>query len=318
MSDGSCGYILWCPDFFNGPLPGDDRSKWEVSGFANCFLWQNNQASREPQNFEQAGFLPYGCDTDQIPAEYTYDTTRSIADPAAHLLASDLVADARTMAACIALTYYGRMDSAAGEIGVIENLPIEELLTGSDGAPLNVDQLMTFSNDKRRLGIDTIETIYRPSEKSTSVFRSNERGMFYRAQDTPEPTILADQSTNFGPRVFGFVWRNVVPGAGLAIDLTKCIEWRPEANSGLTQVPIHTHGISPMPAVIAKIDRIEATNGHPIWTRMKAAGKSFVSKVAQMAQTGTGEMLMDRGKGYVAKKFMSEFLTYAPAALAIL
>jgi len=279
----TCGYLLWCPDYHN---TFNDNFPDQPSG-GNCFMFLNEDSTVHPTNSPGIGGTggPFGSRNRAFDG---YSTAATIDDPAGPLVSSDVVSDARPLSACMAMTYYGRMDESAGEVGFISNLPIEELLDGGRGGdPLSVDELMNYTNKKMRLGVDTIESVYRLNDGSSEHFRAYEDSM-YSIQ--PGATTVVSNAKVLSPRVFGIVWRRTQPGAGLTFDLTKSIEWRAEASSGITQTPIHTYSRSKVPQVNAKLDTIER-RGHPIWDRVVTTGKSLVSQISQMALSGTGQLV---------------------------
>ena len=281
----TCGYVLWCPDFSNKDNGGLDSHTTSWSDQGNLFAWQENDSTVQPSN---GGGFPYGSNRNPI-TDGTL-TTRVLDDPAANLVRSDIVADARVIGACMQMTYYGKMLDSAGEVGFISNLPVEELIHGgANNLPFSVDDLLIYCNNKSRLGIDTLENVYRPNELSSNHFRTNDESLL--DFDVPNPAVVSPESKTLSPRCFGFVWRNVEPDAGLVFDFTKSIEWRAETSSGLTQTPIHTSSRSLVPVVNATIDRHEHRTGKNLWERVKGATTSLRSEISKIALTGTGKLL---------------------------
>ena len=289
----TCGYVLWCPDFCN---KDDGFGSWTTQG--NLFEWQHTSSSVAPSN---SGGFPYGTCRDRV-VDGTV-TTLTLDDPAANLVRSDIVSDARVLGACMQMTYYGKMLDAAGEVGYISNLPVNELLSGgAGGIPISVDDLLVYCNNKQRMGVDTLEAVYRPNELSSNHFRTNEQRLL--GMDTPNPTIIPPEAATLSPRCFGFVWRNVEPDAGLVFDFTKSIEWRAEAGSGLSQTPIHTTGSSLVPSVNAIVDSHERRVGKSLWERLKASTSTLRSEISKIALTGTGSKLLKDGAQYLASAGM--------------
>lgn len=269
------GFFLWAPDFHNQGLsevgPPYPRG-------TNVWSYQTANTGSIPTNTPT---LPYGYG--DLAASLDVTTT-SYADPAYSLVNSDLIQDARIVSACMQMTYYGSMKNSAGEVAFISNLPLDALLSGGPGdTPLTVDWLMNYATHKQRLGIDTLENVYRLNEQSSDKFKDT--GDF--AVSTPDGgSSEVDQvSSTLAPRVFGFVWRSVQVGEGISFDLTKSIEWRAKPASGLTQSHIHRTGPSQVPRINAMIDRLEAA-GHKVWERTKATAASLGSTLAMNAYTG--------------------------------
>jgi hypothetical protein len=285
--DLSCGYLLWCPEYSNV----HEAQSGETSS-GNLFMWQSADPGKRPTNFSGA---PYGSATslsNQMITAYT------VPDPAANLLKSDIVADARCVGACLQLTYYGRMAESSGEIAFISNLPVSQLFESEKvtvGASVN--QLMQYTNTHARLGTDTVETVFRPSEDTSSTFRSEDDACLIipdAKQPMPgvEVTTLGVGPAVSEPRVFGFVWRNVAGHQSLSFDITKSIEWRAEVSSGLTQVPLR----SVAPSQVARVNRVIDSHPHPRinWHRVVDSASSQLSKIA-LTGTGYGQRLLNYG-----------------------
>jgi hypothetical protein len=307
----TCGYVLWCPDYFNKDTASSQAG---FSEQGNLFAWQNDDSTVAPSN---SGGFPYG--SNRNPTIDGTLTTRTLDDPAANLLRSDIVADARVIGACMQMTYYGKMLDSAGEVGFISNLPVEELILGGSGAvPISVDDLLVFCNNKSRMGVDTLENVYRPNELSSNHFRTNSVSML--TMNPPSDAIVSTEAQTLSPRCFGFVWRNVEPDAGLVFDFTKSIEWRAETSSGLTQTPIHTTSSSLVPMINASIDAHERRTGVHIWERLKSSTASLRGEISKIAFTGMGKLLKEGGR--VAARFgMQSLKTLAadiPLALTML
>jgi hypothetical protein len=290
----TCGYCLWCPDFTNEDTTGTDELPSTDQG--NLFIWQSNDSTKFADNSESS---PFGIGIDA-------GTTKTLPDPAVHLLKSDIVSDARCIGACMQLTYFGTMMNSAGEVGFISNLPVSECLTGGVGNnSFSVDELMNYSTKAHRFGTDTEEAIYRLNDQSSGLFRDHDTKLLnVPLANTSKVTTVAMAAKTLGPRMFGFVWRNTSPDAGLTLAFTKSIEWRSEAASGLTQTPIHSYGASKVPAVNAVIQRAEA-KGHPMWERTMSHAGSAAGRVANAAFTGVGNALVSKGINMVESTAMS-------------
>lgn len=318
----TCGYCLWCPDFSNNTGDGVFPSA------GNLFLWQSSSPSASPQDLvtaaEQSAF---GSNRFyQANGPHT-DTAATLNDPCGSLVETTLVADIRVLAACMQLTFIGKMTDASGEVGFINNLPAQELLTGGprvpgqldpdrEGTPCTVDHLFTYCNMKRRLGVDTNETIYRLNELSSNHFQDeNSRLMKLAPNGNDFSASIPAATAILSPRVFGFVWRNTIGDAGLVFDLTKSIEWRPETSSGLTQTPIRTGGPSLVPYINKVIDDSEEKTGRAVWNRVQSSVGSSVAKVAQAAFTGVASKILDQGSKFLRNHGMQILGAAAPLLL---
>lgn len=128
-----CGYLFWNPEFHDDPvavLPGSSIIR------GNIVLWQATDSSLAPDNSIGFPFGNGGLDT----------TALFLADPASTLVHSDLVADARTVGACLQLRYTGTADNASGELCYFTGLSAQDLLTGGGGnGRLSVDDLFAFA-----------------------------------------------------------------------------------------------------------------------------------------------------------------------------
>lgn len=286
----SCGYLLWCPEYSNSYDPLSDPAP--SSG--NLFMWQSSDPGKRPAN--HADGVPYGS----APLSANMTTAAAIPDPAASILESDIVADARCVGACLQMTYYGRMADSSGEVAFIDNLPVSQLFESPTPAVgSSVNQLMQYTNKHMRLGTDTIETVFRPSETTSSTFRG-EHDACLLIPGTSAPTTVDSLPTQLGvgpsvsePRVFGFVWRNVVGTQSFSFDITKSIEWRAEVSSGLTQTPLR----SIAPSQVARVNRVIDSKPHPRinWHRVTDSVSSEISKIAFTGAGSVGQGLLNYG-----------------------
>lgn len=272
--DHTCGYVLWCPEFSN---PGSEVSSIQAD-LANLFVWQDTDPSSRPLNTISNQFGR---------GDYTGITADSIPDPVSALMGSNIVADARSLGACIQMTYVGKMLDSAGEVAAISNLPMSELITGGpNGDPLTVNELMVYATTKQRLGVETREVKHKPSVTTGGIFRGEDDGMVQMDWPVTTPASLTSEAETTSPVVFGFVWRSVAPNSPITLDFTKSIEWRPDATSGLTQVPTKHYGASPLPNVLKSLDHAHA-RGHPVWDNIKRAGAAALGLGANaLAQKG--------------------------------
>lgn len=274
----TAGYALWCPDFSNTK---------SIDTPGNVYIFVTDNSSDAPANNELNNNAFFAVPTSQGATALT-NTAFHIGDPAAALLESTTVADARCLSACMTMTYLGRMRDSSGEMCFIQNLPLSELLTGRSGdLPVSVDQLFTYSSHKNRLGIDTIETVYRPNTLSTDHFRTSQQSpLLLDLLQVPLRTKIEPTIASYAPRVFGFVWRNTEGNAPFSFDFIKNIEWRPEVVSGFTQVPMTVSGPSRLETTLAYLDRLSKSNPN-VWNRILGGASSVGAAIAKLAYTGT-------------------------------
>jgi len=269
----TCGYILWCPDFVNTPGAGANNP----TGF-NAFTWSSATSNLRPLN---TAVTPFGAGGP--------NTALAILDPASQLVfnGSTVAVDQRVHAACIQLSYVGTMANSAGEVSWISNLPLSQVLAGGPTAtPTTVDELFLYSPHKQRMGIDTIENVYRLNELGTGseIFRG-EKDLLLELGIAPiSATSVPDETEAQAPRLFGLVWRNVTASSAFTIDMVKIIEWRAKVTSGLNQVPIHSAGESLLPKVMAAIDQVSQMGN--AFERVVPTVASAATTIASVAATG--------------------------------
>jgi len=263
------GYMLWCPDFHNVTVntPG------------NLFCYLSSDPGIAPRNDAVTQYGKFGAQSAILGNNSAFNIT----DPAGNLVASSVVADARVLSACMTITFLGKMIDSAGELCFLQNVPIAELIGNADNACLSVSQLFNYAASKRRLGVETIESIYRLNLESSDKFRDS----------TLKPLIISpggrtiqdDTSETFAPRVFGYAWRGVAPDAIISFDFIKNIEWRPEAVSGFSQVPIVNMGPSLAAQVMAGADRLARSNPE-VWQHVKGAAAGLGARMVRAAFAG--------------------------------
>lgn len=274
------GYCLWAPDYATFGAGGSI----DLTGKQNLWVWQTDDANSHPSNLDTS-VRAFG--TDQNFTTTTPSTTWALKDPANPLLTTDLCADMRTVNACMQMTYYGTLLESAGEVAYISNVPIENLINGNGVPPASVNELMQHATNKKRLGVDTLENIYRPNPSTTHFFRDEAAAGIEIDFSTPDnPAVLSTEAQQLSPRVFGFVWRNTQPDAGIVFDFTKGIEWRPEVASGLAQHPVHSTGSSLLPGVNAIIDKHESRSGKQVWERAKVPGTNHPTPLNTIMRAG--------------------------------
>jgi hypothetical protein len=302
------GYLLWAPRFHNagGQVTHGREQYYNVFAFAGDVNQRPLNTAIPPRGVEEkfvdvrnsretraSSVFGDGVSFADSAAE---NSTASPPDPAAMLLSgafgSSIVMDARTLSACLRLTYTGRMDASSGEVAFVENLSVSNLIgdTGSDSAGLTmtVDELFQISTSTQRLGVDTLEIVHRGHEVHAATFTDYRDSALlndsFQGNTPSAPTIASNKAES--PHVFGFAWRGLdTPGnnASLTFNLLKNIEWRPEVRTGFTSITPHTVNTE---NVLAQVHKA-LDNNNPSWTRrIIDSAASLAGEVVKMAKTG--------------------------------
>jgi len=278
----TCGYAIWFPDYHN--LGKDIGST--VDGPANIFFYSETDSDQAP--LPNVTATPQGSE-DNWETKTTSKSLQGYRDPAAEFVASDMVQDARTLSACMSLTYTGKMQDSSGELCFIENFPLEALLAnvgGNETAP-SVDSMFNYATKQLRFGTDKHEVLARPGDAS-HIFKSVEDALLDITPLGPAQRSYVPQATiAHQPRAIGFAWRGLTPSIGdttpLTFTFTKNVEWRPKTISGLTHTPptvLHPQPVAH--AVAGALDR-----KHPGWAARVVDGlASGIGKLANAAFTG--------------------------------
>jgi hypothetical protein len=212
-SAATSGYVLWCPTYVGG------------SDHANCLVEYSNDASL-PTNNTVAEPLGSGGSSGIF-----------IDVGATTFVQSNTVSDFRVVSACIRVTYTGAMQSSAGIIGYIENLPVDTLLLGQ--ASLNEcaspDDFLALCSNVKRMGVETHESRYRPSGASLNTFKQDVSGVYTPGNPGSTRTIMTAESKRFAPVFHGFAFKGISMD-DLNIEFIQNIEWRPETRAGFVSV----------------------------------------------------------------------------------
>lgn len=271
----SSGYVLWDPDFSNQKNVVFPKAK------GNLVVWLSDDPSQNPVNTTAE---PYGNGNHNAPEPS--NTAEFLADPAANLLESDIVSDARPLAACLQLTYTGTLLNAAGEICFITNLPAASVLNGGTGnVPLNVNDLFAYAPHKERFSPETHEVKFRPGDAS-KFYRNEEDALFsfpVASGAATGPTAVTEVAEGFVPKVIGFAWRGLTPGSSLTYDVIKNIEWRAETGSGLGQMTEMHSGPSQAPVVNAYLDSHPKHNWFGRIGHAMSTGFGIANQMASLA-----------------------------------
>jgi hypothetical protein len=263
-SNSTCGFVLWSPDWTNA----------SSQDFGNLFTW--------------VGLVPnllvLNNTTHPFGRGARFDTTaltsHTESDPAFQFAQEGLVEDLRNISSCIDITYFGAMFEAEGELTYINDLPLTSLIDAAN--PVSVDLLFQWSNNTQRIGVDTHENVWRPTEDDT--FFSSRVPSIVLGQVGTSVSNISDTAAAHTPTVFGFAYRGLDQNKAnkLRYNLTKIIEWRPRASSGLAQTTVKTTGINVMQKVVKTLD----TNV-PGWQHtVKEAAAGLATAVSKAALTG--------------------------------
>lgn len=310
----TCGYIIWFPDYHNGAQTF--ASGAFNSGYANVFGWSSTESFNQPS--PNVSLFPLGSQNNWTlaPTPPTAGRTlQGLVDPACQFLSGTIVQDARTLSACLSLTYTGQMSHASGELAYIEDFPLRALLSSPSGTPQrapSVDEMFNYSTNITRFGTDRYEVLHRPNEGSEH-FKDGGFGPPTAPNPAQAPTsvlVIGDASqanslSSFNdialaqqPTAIGFAWRGLDPDMGdatqLSINLVKNIEWRAKTISGLTHATAVSYSpSSQMPKALTVLDR--KVGG---WTtRIGNSTQSMVGAVSQAALTGASGLLSRAARG---------------------
>lgn len=243
----TCGFILWAPDYTNAGADTPYESKAPPADpeltRANLFYYYGADPSTQVINTD---VIPFGSETGSAVT----NNVKSMKDPASNLLRSTIVADGRTIASGIRLTYTGALINAGGQYAILSALPMGTLLGGGDnGGTLSVDDLFRYATDTGRIDRVPIEVKGRPDD-SSNVFRSDESACmtYYTIPNSTGwefqgPTVYTEEGRANQPQFFGIAWRGLPADVAnpMVFDIVKSLEWRPDMVSGLTSVTKHAY-----------------------------------------------------------------------------
>lgn len=241
-SNSACGFVLWSPDYHN--------STYSIAGSpkgGNLFTWVGQNSSESISNSIDH---PFGSG-ERFDA--TALTAHTEDDPAWQFTSEGLVQDARNISACIDMTYFGKMYEAEGEVTYVSNLPVSTVIDASNGY-ISVDRIFQHSNNTHRLGVETYENIWRPSDDDT--FYNTTSNCIDVGVKTVGKSSIPDSTKAKGPTFFGFAFRGLTSSQqnNLRYNLTKIIEWRAQPSSGIAQTSVKATSTSRMPGVKVGLD----------------------------------------------------------------
>jgi len=300
---GTSGYMLWLADSHGNIQNGPGRTYRTGSLVGARFTATNVNVTNSVE-------APAYCSAD---AAIVSPEGFSLPDPALDLV-KGIARDARTLSACMRMAYLGSMQSAAGQVAFLENVPLTNVLETT------VDGLFRLATNVRRIGVGTHEVKFRPSENSK--FFSSFEGVQPTEgtqRDVNSPLVLGSPGDGVtvvedvrGMRVFGFAWRGTDDATNIAFEFIKNVEWRPRPNSGLPTVkPVALHETSMVHHAERELDRKHGS----AWSL-----NSFTAPAGQIAETAftgvlehAGPTAMGATKKYLARQAMQYGIGMLPA-----
>lgn len=285
VTGATCGYVLWAPNYHLAGVNGG-----VAGGFGNIFIYQTTVPSYVPSNSTAVnGAFGAGLTTSTI-------TASTIADPCYNFINGNTARDARLVSACIRSDYLGAMSDVSGQVVMVENLMLADLV---DQLP-SVNELFDYYGKTHRVSLDTSEVVYRPEVTGLERFLDPEDHALVIGA-TGAASAVGNDAHHFQPTVFGFAWRGL-PAADLSkitVEFIKNIEWRPETGQGLRgNVPNSiTGGVNMQKAALVALDQT-----HPGWntpTYEKIA--SGVTTMAKAVWSGIAPSIAANGAKYVGR-----------------
>lgn len=271
VADGTCGAILWVPDFHCvGPVNAS-QSRYNLI----CIAGTASGAS----------FGIDGYSTGSI----------AIADPAYGFVSGATAADARTLSACIRMSYLGQMATTQGMVGHVD-IAFSNLEDRIRGDTLSIDSLFELSQLVQRTNLDPLEQRWTPtglSDRFRGPGDTTGTNQDFAVSVIAGTYAIGGNAAVDNPRVIGFVWKGFASGTPfssvLQFDCYKNVEWRPQATAGLSMpTPVRTAVVSPANQALATLDAVV-----PGWrTKAHAVAQSGAQAIAKKALAYSGQLLM--------------------------
>lgn len=276
----TCGAVFWVPSYNGGGSVTWNMVRMVMTNPAAFFL---NSVS-----------TPMG--TGAVLSNNGFALT----DPANAFISNTLVKDSRTTAACLQLTYTGKVTESAGQIAWISNYSLSDLLSGP-----NINQMFDRATKTSRLGLETYEVKFRPDvDSGCARFRGNGLLADYavsRGVPGTSSSLISEQADMTNPKVIGFAWRGCEPGVidSLVISTTKIVEWRVSAGSGLTGTPQTDLNIPSTSNLLAELDQIDPGWAQSVMQGTINSAGDLVSAVYSGLQTKEGMAIAGMGYKYL-------------------
>jgi len=149
-------------------------------------------------------------------------------DPAYTLVNTDLVSDARTLAACMEMHTTGKAQDNHGEVAILTNLTLRDFMddTPAGNLQLSVDSVFNASSKVTRLGMGKVEALFTPPELGT--FSDEDTAYTLYGSNGGSPSLIGVAGRTYDPQVIVIAWRNVTTTMPVTFNFTKVIEWRPK------------------------------------------------------------------------------------------
>lgn len=261
------GYVVWFPSYHNN-LSSEAAG---ITNPLNFVYWASDNPAVQPS------LVNYGINYNDAV------TAHSFADPAFSFVSGDTCQDARTISACMRITYTGNTSDGRGIIAPLKNVPLTAVLNGgSGGNPPSINDLLRYSTAEKR-GTETQEVKWRPTPLDAR-FRDSRSSLIDPTAGSP--TSISNQASADPPVGIGFVIYNVLAMSEFSISTYKNIEWRPEPVSGLvSQTPTGVENPTFLSKALTTLDRLA-----PNWqTSMKDAAISMAQNaLTNLVLGGTG------------------------------
>lgn len=271
VASGTCGAILWVPDFHCvGPVNASQTRY-------NCITLAGTSSG--------ASVVIDGYGAGSL----------AVADPAYNFISGTTAADARTLSACLRMSYLGQMATTQGMVGHIDVAfsAIEDRIAGD---ALTIDSLFELSQVVQRTNLDPVEQKWTPSAASDKFRgRGDTSGASpdFLVNNTAGAFSIGVSAAADNPRMIGFVWKGYASATPfssiLQFDLYKNIEWRPQATAGISMpVPQRTSIIPPYSTALMALDATV-----PGWrAKTRAVAQSGAQAVAKKALAYSGQLLL--------------------------
>nr|UHS72283.1 MAG: hypothetical protein 2 [Tombusviridae sp.] len=292
----TCGYVLWAPNYHNGGVNGG-----VAGGTGNVFIFQSNSPSNAPTNTTAANSaFGAGLTTSTV-------TASTIADPAYGFVNGATCRDARTVSACIRMDYLGAISSVSGQVAMVENLPMTDLLQSLP----SVNNLFDYSTKSQRVSLDTSEIIYRSTQLGLDRFLA-EADQALLVGATGAVSTIAPDAERIEPVVFGFAFRGITAGelAKFNFEFVKNMEWRPQTGQGLSATTSMSTGVNMHSTAIAVLDHHAPGWTTPTYNKVASA----VTSMAKAVWSGIGPQVTRKAIGY-AERGAGRALAYAERGL---
>jgi hypothetical protein len=221
--------------------------------------------------------------------------TMAHTDPAYAFVNTATVKDARTVAACIDLTFTGRADAASGTITKISNLKLSSIwrtsLLGTTFVPYSTDQLYEQGGISYRPG-QTLQVRAAPDFTDTEFVPASHSPILEGSPAVTATTCDSDHIRNEDPAMCGYVIRAGTDTQTYTLKFTKVVEYREEdlvfglgsVSSAVATTP-PTAGVTPIRRAADKLNK-----SVPTWPTSDdiVSGLRQVTGVAQFAKSATG------------------------------